>query len=434
MCIRDRGKGTQLNYEMLNVIDTKTYNVRVKAINSLGVSSSYTTENRVIVGGSDPPSNISDFAIEMHGSNQMRLTWTPPTASTDLDIAYYEIRYQNVTSGALWNNSTNLIRITRRKSDNAIVNSRTGAFLIKAVDKTGNESNEETIIYTNIANVFNYTDISTTTETISLSTSASQMDSTYPLCVKEDSSGDTVIALDTITDFDDTVGNFDSPSGNFELGGTDTTSNPTYSTANRDALGYYDFANSISLSAIYDGTVQPTITLDHEDPYDQFDSGRGFAFFDDAHAPFDGTEPSHAFHKVQMAVSNTSLGAATTYQDISSSATHQFRYAKFRLRLTNDDYKTSSKVTGLSVKLGLENRTASGADISSGTGTKAVTFANAFYAIPSIGVSVQNMASGDTYTISSKSVTGFSIAFVNSSASGVDRTFDYVAKGYGLTP
>jgi len=427
------GKGTQLNYEMLNVIDTETYNVRVKAINSLGVNSTYTSANRVIVGGSEPPSNIADFSIEMHGSNQMRLTWTPPTASTDLDIAYYEIRYQNVTSGALWNNSTNLIRVTRRKSDNAIVNSRTGAFLIKAIDKTGNESNDETIIYTNISNVFNYTDITTTTETLSLATSAAQMDSTYPLCIKEDSSGDTVIALDTITDFDDTVGNFDSPTGNFELGGTDTTSNPTYSTANRDNLGYYNFANSISLSAIFDGTVQPTLTLDNEDPYDQFDSGRGLSFFDDAKAPFDGSEPSHAFHKIQIAVSNTSLGDATTYQDISSSATHKFRYAKFRLRLTNDDYKTSSKITGLSVKLSLEDRTVSGADIVSGTGTKAVTFSNAFYASPSLGIAAQNMASGDTYTISSKSVTGFSIAFINSSGGGVSRTFDYVAKGYGLT-
>jgi hypothetical protein len=428
------GKGTQLNYELLNVIDTKTYNVRVKAINSLGVSSTYTSENRTIVGGSDPPSNVADFAIEMHGSNQMRLTWTPPTASTDLDIAYYEIRYQNVTSGALWNNSTNLIRITRRKSDNAIVNSRTGAFLIKAIDKTGNESNAETIIYTNIANVFNYTDISTTTESISLLTSAAQMDSTYPLCVKEDSSGDTVLALDTITDFDDTVGNFDSPDGNFELGGTDTTSNPTYATANRDGLGYYDFANTISLGAVFDGTVQPTLTLDNEDPYDMFDSGRGMAYFDDAHAPFDGSEPSHAFHKIQIAVSNTSLGDATTYHDISSSATYQFRYAKFRLRLTNDDYKTSSKVTGLSVKLSMEDRIESGADIASGVSVKSVTFANSFYATPSLGIAAQNMSSGDTYTISSKSATGFSIAFVNSGASGVDRTFDYVAKGYGLTP
>ena len=72
-------KGTQLNHEMLNVVDGKIYNVRVKAINALGVSSTYTSANRTIVGGSDPPSDVSDFAIEMHGSNQMRLTWTPPT-------------------------------------------------------------------------------------------------------------------------------------------------------------------------------------------------------------------------------------------------------------------------------------------------------------------------------------------------------------------
>ena len=39
------------------------------------------------------------------------------------------------------------------------------------------------------------------------------------------------------------------------------------------------------------------------------------------------------------------------------------------------------------------------------------------------------MASGDKYAISSKSKTGFNIAFQNSSGSGVSRTFDYVAKG-----
>ena len=427
-------KGTQLNHEMLNVIDGKIYNVRCKSINALGVSSTYTSATRTIVGGSDPPSDIDDFAIEMHGSNQMRLTWTPPSASTDLDIAYYEIRYQNVTSGALWNTSTNLIRVTRRKSDNALVNSRVGAFLIKAIDKTGNESISESIIYTNVSNVFAYTDISTTTENPNLFLSPAQMDATYPLCVKEDASGDTVLSLDTITNFEDTVGNFDTPSGDFELGGTDATSNPTYYLANRDSLGYYDFINSISLSATYDGTVKPTLTLDFENPYDLFDSGRGYLYFDDAKAPFDGSEPSHAFHKLQIATSTTSLGAATVYNDISSSATYAFRYAKFRLRLTNDDNKTSSNVTQLVIKLAMENRNAKGNDIASGATTKVITFSNAFFATPSLGIAAQNMATGDYYTITSKSATNFSITFYNSSGVAQDRTFDYVAEGYGLSP
>ena len=46
-----------------------------------------------------------------------------------------------------------------------------------------------------------------------------------------------------------------------------------------------------------------------------------------------------------------------------------------------------------------------------------------------ITLSVQDMASGDKYAITSKSKTGFNIAFQNSGGTGISRTFDYVAKG-----
>ena len=84
--------------------------------------------------------------------------------------------------------------------------------------------------------------------------------------------------------------------------------------------------------------------------------------------------------------------------------------------------------------MALENRNAKGNDIVSGASTKAVVFTNAFYSSPSIGVAAQNMATGDYFTISSKSATGFSIDFRNSGGTHVNRTFDYVAEGYGLTP
>ena len=83
-----------------------------------------------------------------------------------------------------------------------------------------------------------------------------------------------------VTNFDDTVGNFDSVQGDFELGGTDTTSNPNFNNSNRDAKGFYNFTNSLSLTQVYDGNIEPTITLDAENPYDLFDSGRGALFFD----------------------------------------------------------------------------------------------------------------------------------------------------------
>ena len=155
-------KGTELNHEMLNVVDGAIYNVRVKSINALGVSSTYTSENHTVIGATEIPNDVTDLSVSMVGSNQMELTWTPVS---DLDISWYELRYQNVTSGATWNSSTPLTKVTRRKSDSVTVNSMSDvAILIKAVDKLGNSSASENIIYTNISGLQYYSTQATYTE------------------------------------------------------------------------------------------------------------------------------------------------------------------------------------------------------------------------------------------------------------------------------
>ena len=429
---REIATGKNLNYQHLNVIDEATYQVRVRAINTIDAKSTFVSATRKIVGGVEVPSNVEDFAVEMHGQHQMKLTWTPPSQNSDLDISYYDIRFQDVLTGAKWINSTNLVRCPRRKCDNAVVPARTGSYLIKAVDKNGNSSATETIVTTNISGIQAYKTVSSFTETPNIFTGADQMDATFPLAVKIDPSGDTVITLDTVTNFDDTVGNFDSPTGDFELGGTDTTSNPNFNNKNRDAKGFYNFVNSISLSQIYDGDVVPSITLDAENPYDLFDSGRGALFFDSAKAPFDGTEQLHAFHRVQIATDNTSLANCTSFSDITQSATFKFKFAKFRLKLTNDDDQTSSNVKSIAIKLNIEERTFAESNLATSSGSKTITFTNPFFEVPALGIAAQNMQTGDVFTITSKSVNGFTIAFVNSSGSAVDRTFDYIAKGFGL--
>ena len=153
--------GTQLNHEFINVVDDITYDVRVKAINSFGVSSSYTSASRKIVGATDIPSDVDDLSVSMVGSNQMELAWTPVT---DLDISWYEIRYQDVQSGATWNDSTPLAKVVRRKSNSLVVNAQTGSFLIKAVDKLGNASAEASIVTTNISGLQQFKNILTVSE------------------------------------------------------------------------------------------------------------------------------------------------------------------------------------------------------------------------------------------------------------------------------
>ena len=429
---REISVGKILQYQHLNVIDGATYQVRVRAVNTIGSKSTFISTTRAIVGGVEPPSNVEDFAVELHGQDHLKLTWTPPTANSDLDISFYEIRFQNVTTGANWINSTNLVRCPRRKCDNAIVPARVGSYLIKAVDKNGNSSAEATIVTTNVSAIQAYKQISTFTETPNVLTALDQMDTSFPLTVKIDPSGDTILSLDTVTNFDDTVGNFDSVEGDFELGGTDTTSNPNFNNTNRDTKGFYNFINSLSLTQIFDGNIEPSITLDSENPYDTFDSGRGALLFDEAKAPFDGTEQLHAFHRVQIATSTTSLADCTNFQDITQSATFKFKFAKFRLKLSNDDNQTSSNVKQIDIKLNMEERTFAESNLATSSGSKTVTFTNPFFEVPAIGVSAQNMATGDVFTISSKTVNGFTIAFANSSGGAVDRTFDYIAKGFGL--
>jgi len=429
---REIAVGKILEYQHLNVIDGATYQVRVRAVNTIGSKSTFISTTRAIVGGVDAPSNVEDFGVELHGQDHLKLTWTPPSANSDLDISFYEIRFQDVTTGANWLNSTNLVRCPRRKCDNAIVPARVGSYLIKAVDKNGNSSAEATIVTTNISGIQAYKQISTFTETPNIFTAQDQMDTSFPLAVKIDPSGDIILSLDTVTNFDDTVGNFDSVVGDFELGGTDTTSNPNFNNSNRDAKGFYNFTNSLSLTQTYDGNIEPSITLDAENPYDLFDSGRGSLLFDEAKAPFDGTEQLHAFHRVQIATSTTSLADCTSFQDVTQSATFKFKFAKFRLKLSNDDAQTSSNVKQISIKLNMEERTFAESNLATSSGSKTVTFTNPFFEVPALGISAQNMATGDVFTISSKTVNGFNIAFANSSGVAVDRTFDYIAKGFGL--
>ena len=80
----------------------------------------------------------------------------------------------------------------------------------------------------------------------------------------------------------------------------------------------------------------------------------------------------------------------------------------------------------------MEERTFSENDLTTSSGTRTITYTNPFHDVPAVGIATQNMQTGDFYTITSKTRSGFTINFFNSSGSAVDRTFDYISKGFGL--
>lgn len=241
-----------------------------------------------------------------------------------------------------------------------------------------------------------------------------------------------VLILDTITDFDDGVGNIESAEGVFDLGGTDSTSNPTNFNGNVQANGFYTFDNTLSLDAIYDVTLGAKLGMSSEDEYDLFDDGRGASKFEDAKAPFDGSPEVQCGAEIQVGFSDTGLGSISNYRKIAQQTTLKGRYFKFRAKLTCDNSKVRSKVHDLKFTVNFEKRVDTGEDLISSASGSVISFNNSFFATPSLSIAGQSMTVGDFFRITNKTKNGFTIQFFNSSNVGISRTFDYQAQGYGL--
>jgi hypothetical protein len=413
------GEGKTLDYQLLNVIDGATYQVRVRAKNALNVRSTFISATRLVVGATDTPSDVSDFNISMVGSNQMSLNWT---AVNDLDIEFYEIRYSIGSGTTAWFSTSPLVQVPRRKSNSVVVNALKPPFnlYIKAVDKLGNESANPAIITSSVIALQSFTDISSIQEETAFS-------GTFTNTFRgEDNNNNPAVTLDTITLFDARSGNFDDADSSgffFDTGGLPN---------NIIGSGNYVFANTFSLDAIYDATFQVELTMQSDDPYDLFDSGRGASLFDNAKAPFDGNAPTNNNAIIQIGADDSSLANITSFSTVAQQGTFKGRFFKFRTVLSSADNNARPVVTGLKARLVLEKRSETGDDISSGSGTKSVTFTNGFFQIPNITVTGQDLSSGDFFVISNKSKLGFDIVFKNSSNSIINKTFDFNATGVGL--
>jgi hypothetical protein len=397
------GQGKGLNQRILNVVDGLIYNVRVRAFNTLGASSTYTSATRTIIGGIAPPEDVQDFSCNIIGSDA-HLAWTQ---IGDLDLAHYTIRYSPLTTGADWADSISLVEKVARPATSITVPARTGSYLIKAVDKNGNYSSNESIIATNLTSIGNFNAVATQTE------SPTFAGTTYRTVVI-----DNTVRLDSSELFDSGIGNFDSGTSFFDSGLTTFDLYP---------LGYYYFANPIDLGATYTTRVTAFITQTADNIDDLFDSRTGN--FDDGASNFDGDAPANCNAHLEIALSNDNV----TYSSYRNFVIGDYtaRYYKFRVMMTSQDLSSTPVVSALSVTLDMEDRIFSGNDIVSGTGTYSVTFTNPFYSSNyAVGITAQGMNTGDFFTISSKTVNGFNVAFKNSASSGVSKTFDYLAKGY----
>lgn len=106
------------------------------------------------------------------------------------------------------------------------------------------------------------------------------------------------------------------------------------------------------------------------------------------------------------------------------------RAFKYRLALGSQSSVLTPVVSSFVVTLDMPDMIQTGDQISSGTSTLDVDFTVPFRQLHALAITAENMATGDYYLITNRSTSGFTIAFKNAAGSGIDRTFDYIAKGY----
>ena len=399
------GFASGLNHRILNVIDQQIYDVRVKAINSLGVSSTYVSAQRTIVGAIAPPSDITDFSANVSGQ-EVHLSWE---AVTDLDLAFYNVRFSEETDGtADWQNSVALVEKVSRPGTSVTVPARQGTYLIKAVDKLGNFSSNATAVISNVTSPLNFNSVATQSEH---PTFAGTKTNVVLL--------DDALELDSSELFDSASGLFDAETVRFFDSGA--------SNADFVSSGNYEFANVIDIGAKHTARITASLTQSSDNPDDLFDNRSGN--FDDASSNFDGDTPANCNAHLEIATSDDNV----TFTDFRGFVIGEYeaRYFKFRVVLISRDNASTPVVSQVTVTIDMQDRIFSGNDIVSGTGTKSISFTNPFktngYAV---GVTGQGMATGDYFTVTNKSITGFDVAFFNSSNTGISKTFDFIAKGF----
>jgi hypothetical protein len=140
---RSAGSGPLGQFEIVD-LEVGDYDFRARAINVLGIRGALTTLTDIEVNPfTGPPSDVTGFFAEVSG-NSLFLKWN---AIPDPDLSHYIIKHSPAYSGATWNTSSTIVEKVARPSTSVAVPARAGTYLIKAYDKEGFLSeNESTFV------------------------------------------------------------------------------------------------------------------------------------------------------------------------------------------------------------------------------------------------------------------------------------------------
>nr|BAR31811.1 phage tail protein [uncultured Mediterranean phage uvMED] len=421
-------KSTTPEFEILDSLEG-TYNFELVSIGAnLESSAQPTTFTHIAVGKSAIPSDVTGLTGEPINSNQVRLRWN---LATDIDVTHggrVYVRHSTKTDGTgTFSNATDLVKALAGNTTEAIVPLLEGEYILKFQDDGGRFSAGEASVVIDLPD--NLAPLVALTRREDLDVPKFQGTKTN-------------VAFDAVTNslnltgtgLFDAITNFDLEGSIDDIGGI-------------APLGTYEFGGAagtsfLDLGGVFSLDLKRHFLTEAFFPSDLFDSISDI----DARVDFDGSVATEVNAEMLVAVTqdNPSSGSPT-YKEFQTFANGQYkgRGFKFKVNLTSNDVDQDIRVFQLGYTASFQRRTEqSPTTTASGAGARPITFQHPFFTgtsaiggvnsnLPSIGITAQNMASGDYFELSSVSGTGFTVHFKNSSNASIDRNFTYQAVGFG---
>ena len=411
------------DYEILeSVADTYTINVY-----SLNGSNTPSNQPAVLtfaaVGKTAVPGNVQDLTFEAINANSGRLRWA---TTVDLDVKVggrVHIRHTNLTdSSGTWGNSVDLVEAKSGSATEAIVPLVEGEILVKFEDDGGRQSASESSVIIDFPDALGQLLAQSRRE----DADAPPFQGAKTSCFYSEEYD--ALTLDGTTLFDN-IADVDL------LPVMDVLGNVTTS-------GSYEFVNTLDLGGSYSLDLKRFFITRGYFPSDLIDSRSGQV---DDWADWDGAASSAVNAKMYLrSTSDNPSGTPTwsAWQEFVN-GTFKARGFQFKAELTSSDPGQNILIDELGYEATFQRRQdQSVGSIASGAGAKTVTFDKPFFpgtaslggvnsSLPSVGITAQNMATGDYFVVSSVTSSQFVVTFRNSGGTAIDRDFAWSAVGYG---
>jgi hypothetical protein len=213
-------------------------------------------------------------------------------------------------------------------------------------------------------------------------------------------------------------------------------------TGNIQSSGTYEFANTLDLGASYSIDLKRFFVTTGFYPSDPIDSRTGLV---DSWEDFDGAVVDKVNAKLYVRKTPDDPAGTPTWSAWQEFVNGTFggRAFQFKAELLSNDPAQNILVDQLGYEATFQRRSEQSAvAVSSGAGTKSITFDKPFFtgtaslggvntSLPSVGIVAQNLATGDYVNVSNVSRTGFDVTFRNSAGTAVSRDFLWTAVGFG---